>query len=556
MALLLAPNLISLLAASDNTTSASTLIVTPMLTFALFFAIMGNWPWLACLLLLPFATLAPLDAYYVARYHNEPTPAVIASIFATNPREIREYLGSALIPLALSAIAGAALSLLAAWSSWRARLRWRNRLQSMLVAITIVVPTTAIVLAAAAGGGDAGTRMKRVSDATSALATPMQRGYPVSLIAQYVVYRRQIGHLRDDIAELSAFRFHARRRSISTHDRQIYVLVIGESSRRDHWQLFGYDRKTNPELTQIPNIIPIRNMVTSWPESIAAVPMLITRRPPDGNPLTWKEASVMRAMDETGYDTWWISNQMPIGIFDSMVSTYAYEAKHVIFINHVSWTSAGSYDEDILKPLRRALTASNHDMFIVLHLMGSHLRYDYRYPDAFRRFRPTESDPPDRTSTFERTRNSYDNTIVYTDHVLARIIDTLRGSDAITAMWYSSDHGEALPTPPCPIVGHGYGTRFEYEIPVFFWASDAFVKAYPDKMAALKVNATSATVAADTFDSLVDAANVTYPSQSPARSLFSTAWRYRPRIVNYPVKVDIDKAAFDVNCRVVASPRP
>jgi len=242
---------------------------------------------------------------------------------------------------------------------------------------------------------------------------------------------------------------------------------------------------------------------------------------------------------------------MPIGIYDSPVSSLAFEARHVDFRNHTSWSTPGTYDEELLQPLREALSDSDKDLFIVLHLMGSHQRYDFRYPEAYKRFQPTELGPVDSVPAWERSGNSYDNSILYIDHVLAEIIGILKKSGSVAALWYESDHGEALPTTTCKLEGHGYGTRYEYEISALFWASDAYVAAYPMSVAAIRTNAGKRTMSADTFESLIDMSAVTYPGHDQSLSLFSTKWRYRPRMINYPWTVDMDHAAFGRDCQIV-----
>jgi glucan phosphoethanolaminetransferase (alkaline phosphatase superfamily) len=330
------------------------------------------------------------------------------------------------------------------------------------------------------------------------------------------------------------------------------VLVIGEASRRANWQLFGYDRATNPELTQVRNLVPLPNLDSSWPESITAIPMILTRKPADDTEYAWwKEASILRAMQEAGFETWWISNQMPIGKYDSPVSTYAFEAQHDEFLNHVSWSAPGSYDADLLQPLLDALHGSNGDLFIVLHMMGSHQSYDYRYPEAYKHFRPAESDPAGGIPAREQSRNSYDNSILYSDHVLASIISILRDSGAVTALWYESDHGETLPTPNCTAQGHGHGTHAEYEISALSWYSDAYASAFPTRVAALRANAGKRLMSEDTFESMIDMAGLDFPGHDRTWSVFSPTWRYRPRIVNRPSQIDIDHARFDKYCGMV-----
>jgi glucan phosphoethanolaminetransferase (alkaline phosphatase superfamily) len=316
--------------------------------------------------------------------------------------------------------------------------------------------------------------------------------------------------------------------------------------------LFGYARATNPELSRLENLVPITHFISTWPESIAAIPMILTRRKPAmAWDAPWHEASILRAMQEAGYETYWISNQQAIGEFDSPVSMYAYEAEHVEWLNHASWSAPGSYDGDLIQPLKDALRASGKDLFIVLHMMGSHVKYDYRYPKAFERWQPTQLSPPGEGSSNERARNSYDNSILYTDHVLARVIGVLKASGAVTALWFESDHGELIPTPTCDKEGHGVGTVPEYEIPALFWYSDSYRAHFPSRVASLRANAGKRTLSADTFESLVDMAGVTFPTHDETWSLFSPQWHYHTRWVAQTRHIDFDTARFDKTCERV-----
>jgi glucan phosphoethanolaminetransferase (alkaline phosphatase superfamily) len=184
-------------------------------------------------------------------------------------------------------------------------------------------------------------------------------------------------------------------------------------------------------------------------------------------------------------------------------------------------------------------------------MMGSHQAYDLRYPDSFRRFHPVKSDVETGMPLYLRDRNSYDNTILYTDHVLAQIIDTLRASGGLSALWFESDHGETLPTPACQREGHGFGTRYDFQIPALFWYSDAYAKTFPAGVAALRRNARKPSVSADTFESVIDMVNVTFPGHDETRSLFSPRWRYQPRLVHGPRQADIDRATVEPRCEIV-----
>ncbi|MGH8213395.1 MAG: phosphoethanolamine transferase [Rhodanobacteraceae bacterium] len=520
-------------------------LLLPAALLVLTFTLSGRAPWLACLLLAPFAAVAPAEAFYIHTYLRPSSAQVLASLFATNPGESREYLGRLLAPLIACMLVGVVLALLAAWWTGRARLRWRAA-RGLAIALPMSLAACLICYGAAAGAAST-----RLTEAAAALNDRITAGYPFGMIERLVEYRQQWLAMRGEAVHLDGFRFHAQRAANIAH-RQIYVLVIGEASRRDHWQLFGYDRPTNPELAHESNLVPITDMVTSWPESIAAIPMILTRKPPTARwSRLWHEASILRAMQETGFDTWWISNQLPIGKYDSPISVYALEAHHLQFLRHEAWSAPGSYDGDLLQPLRDALRNSNGDFFIVLHMMGSHQAYDLRYPDSFRRFQPVKSDTNSRVPLYLRDRNSYDNTILYTDHVLAQIIDTLRAGGALSALWFESDHGETLPTPTCLREGHGFGTRYDFQVPALFWYSDAYAKTFPTRVATLRNNARKRSMSADTFESLIDMADVTFPGHDERRSLFSSRWRYQPRLVHGPRQADIDHATFEPRCEIV-----
>lgn len=551
IALLMLPNLVWLVQA-HATPAWGAALVLPLAGLLILFALLGRWPWLACLLLAPFALLAPLETFYVWQYHHPTSAQIIATIVATNPLEAREYFGHLMLPLALALLAGLAVALLAAWASLRARLQWVGPPRLGALCLGVIVALVPWAMGYAEARHEPAKRSDAASTSLRVYGDAIEDGFPFGVAPRIVEYRREWNRMRRDAAKFKAFRFHARRVGPPLHQRQVYVLVIGESSRRANWQLFGYGRATNPELSRLANVVPLRHFITSWPESIAAIPMILTRRKPAmAWDAPWHEASILRAMQEAGYETYWISNQQAIGEFDSPVSMYAYEAEHVEWLNHASWTAPGSYDGDLIQPLEDALAASDKDLFIVLHMMGSHVKYDYRYPSAFEHWKPTQVSPAGEGSSIERARNSYDNTILYTDHVLARVIEVLKQSGAVTALWYESDHGELIPTPTCDKEGHGVGTRPEYEIPALFWYSDAYGKDFPQRVATLKSHADKRTLSADTFESLIDMAGVDFPGHDPGWSLFSPAWRYHTRWVAQTRHIDFDTARFSKDCERV-----
>lgn len=590
--LIMLPNLAWLVFGHDLEHPVIAPLILPVAFLLVLFAILGGrWLWVACLLLLPFALLAPLEAFYIHTYGRPTFAEIIATLIATNPREMREYVGALLIPLVVTFLICMALAVAAVVYARRARLQLPGRVRIGMAVVAALLPLAVGIHAGIAAKGAAGARFQAGLKQEADLVAQIQYGWPFGLIPRLIDYRREWDDMRANVDRLGNFHFHAYRIR-PQRQRQVYVLVIGEASRRDHWQLFGYDRPTNPELAKTANLVRVTDLDSAWPESITAIPMILTRKPATITSFTWwKEASILRAMQEAGYETYWISNQQAIGKYDSPVSTFAFEAQHQMFLNHASWSVPGAYDGVLLQALRDVLRDSNKDLFIVLHLMGNHQSYDYRYPDAFKRWRPTESDPwqdeaaddsaddsgsdsadsasasdedsgddsaddsPDPES-IQRTTNSYDNSILYTDHILASIIGILRQNGAMSALWFESDHGESLLSDTCQMEGHGHGTIYEYALPVLFWFSDSYAQAFPDKLAALRANADKRTMSENTFESLADMAGVGFPGHDPSWSLFSPHWRYHPRIVNRPAQGNIDTASIGKECGTVHQAAP
>jgi lipid A ethanolaminephosphotransferase len=189
-------------------------------------------------------------------------------------------------------------------------------------------------------------------------------------------------------------------------------------------------------------------------------------------------------------------------------------------------SGSGCYDEILLQGLDQLLRDNDGDLLLVLHQQGSHgPSYYKRTPKAFKRFLPECN--RDNVQDCERQTiiNAYDNTIVYTDHVLARLIDLLETQAYPTAMLYVSDHGESLGE--YNIYLHGLPPAIapsqQTHVPMIFWASPEFFKAKtidPDLLAASRANPYSHENLFHSFLGLFEVQTALY---EPSRDLFFPA---------------------------------
>jgi lipid A ethanolaminephosphotransferase len=137
-------------------------------------------------------------------------------------------------------------------------------------------------------------------------------------------------------------------------------------------------------------------------------------------------------------------------------------------------------DGIFMAALKEYADTITQDTVLVLHQAGSHgPTYYLRYPESFERFQPACRTAEFKNCTPEEITRAYDNTIAYTDKILA---DTIRMLDAQTkldtALLYVSDHGESLGEGGLYLHGSPYFMAPEYQtkVPMILWMSQGFSK--------------------------------------------------------------------------------
>lgn len=263
--------------------------------------------------------------------------------------------------------------------------------------------------------------------------------FPVNAASNLVEACHRYSETTDHDALSRDFRYNSRP-THADNEPEIYMLVIGETARGANWQLAGYDRPTNPELS-------VREGVVFFPRSISesntthkSVPMLMSFTCAENFDSIAYYKSMITAFKEAGFRTAFISNQKPNRSF---TEHFGNEADSVIYIPSVPGASH-PYDTEMV-PVVRNLIADNMaaKQLIVLHSYGSHFLYRDRYPEEFSYFTPDnaiDASPSRRDELI----NAYDNSIRYTDYFLSRLIDVLGERDIRGAMLYASDHGEDI----------------------------------------------------------------------------------------------------------------
>ncbi len=254
---------------------------------------------------------------------------------------------------------------------------------------------------------------------------------------------------------------------------QTCVLVIGESTTSTHMQLYGYYRPTNPLLTtRKDELILYKNVRSPHTHTISSLSKALTVGD-HYKPHQVFNHTLIQLFNSAGFKTYFISNQNPIGRYETTVTLLAKTSDEIIYTN----ASRALHDEVLLEPLASALADKAAKKLIILHLMGTHSYYLNRYPKAYDIFRDTPKTKFRHDEAYT-TINEYDNAVLYNDYIIDTIIESVKQKTSNSSVLYFSDHGEDV-YETIDEAGHTEekGTEPMYRIPFVLWLSDDFQKA-------------------------------------------------------------------------------
>lgn len=313
----------------------------------------------------------------------------------------------------------------------------------------------------------------------------------------------------------------------SRHDSiaEVYVAVVGETSRADNWQLFGYGRPTTPELMNRSGLVAFGKAFSQSNTTHKSVPLLLSALSADdyGDSI-YVTKSFITGFKEAGFYTAFISNQ---NRNHSFIDRFGKEADTYLFIrDKVPLVGSVSYDSDVLPYIDNLLAEGHKKLLIVVHTYGSHFNYTDRYPANEAYFKP--DGPAKAIQKYRKEQvNAYDNTIRFTSKLLASVIEKLESRCVRSAMIYTSDHGEDLfddsrnlflHASPCP-------SYFQIHVPFLVWFSPQLIEAYPNLMQSA-LNNTGKVVASSEayFHTLMQLAGIESPKVNDVKSVVSHAY--------------------------------
>lgn len=346
--------------------------------------------------------------------------------------------------------------------------------------------------------------------------------FPANVAYNVLLCFREYGKIKNYDCTSAGFTYHARRVEQASK-REIYVYVIGEASRAANWELYGYDRPTNPRLrAKGDRIVVFRNMLTQSNTTHKSVPMILSSVKTNEHDDLFRRKGLPALFNEAGFRTWFLSNQSRQG---AMIDNLARDADSLIYMG------SPRYDMQLLDTMRRIVDEDRtNNLLFILHCYGSHFSYYQRYPREAAYFLPDDDVAIERQHK-QKIWNAYDNSIRYTDEFLSSTIDYLASLDACIALLYSADHGEDMLDDERERFLHASPTTtcWQLHIASLAWFSDDYRREFPEQVAATASHEMAPATTHALFQTIADIARIegdyVYREASLASPLYDTTAR-------------------------------
>ncbi len=488
-----------------------TFVALAALHFVLFALVSNRWTVRPLMTVLVIATA--FASYYMRTYAVILDPTMLRNVVKTDVRETRELLSVAMLGWVL------------AWSALPVVLLWWVDLERSppwrAGAFRVAALVGALVVAALA-------LLPNSRDLTSVMRNQRELRYLIT--PGNFLYSLARNAARDArVAALPRVALGTDARSRLPVDPQrrprVFVFVLGETARAQNFSLFGYPRETNPELAAL-DIVAFSDVTSCGTSTEVSVPCMFSRqgRAAYDEQLIKRSEGVLQVLAHAGFDVRWIDNQSgckgvcagPGITYRKLDASYAPELCR----------GEDCFDEILVRALRDDLAGVRRDTVIVLHTIGNHgPAYYRRYPDAFRRFLPDCRTAELRNCSREDVVNAFDNAVLYTDHVIASVIGTLRASSSRvdSALLYVSDHGESLGEGGFYLHGLPWSIapRVQTHVPMVAWVSAGFAAADRVDMVCMKKRSAERLSHDNLFDTMLGAMSVQTSVYRPDLDLFS-----------------------------------
>ncbi|MCR5085026.1 MAG: phosphoethanolamine transferase [Succinivibrionaceae bacterium] len=260
---------------------------------------------------------------------------------------------------------------------------------------------------------------------------------------------------------------------------EILILAVGETARAANFAQNGYGRNTTPYTSARGDVLFFTDVSSCGTSTRVSVPCMFSHRSRGEVDIDSAryEDNLTDFLTAAGYEVSWLENDSDCKyVCDRLrgVKSYSSDTVPTPGMCH----GKDCLDEVLLPDLEGLISAPARRKVIVAHLKGSHgPTYFQRTTDAYRPFTPACATKELSRCGADEITNAYDNTLVYTDHILAEMIAMLErlAPGARLGLIYVSDHGESLGENGLFLHGTPYAIApdFQKKVPMQVWLNGA-----------------------------------------------------------------------------------
>ncbi|MGV8806033.1 MAG: phosphoethanolamine transferase [Polaromonas sp.] len=473
------------------------------------------WRWTLKPVITLFCVSAAFGAYFMMAYGVVIDKTMMVNTLQTDLRETRDLLNWRLAATVL------VLAVLPCVVLWRQHIRLQSTTRQVLSNVAGLLASSALLVLVLLLFFQSIASVMRNHPQVRYLINPLNSFYALGSVAASPFERNEsvVLPLGED-AKLGA--------SYASQPKPpLLLLVLGETGRSGNFALNGYARPTNPELAR-ENVASQRNAWSCGTSTAASVPCMFShfgRAHYDSRPDN--REGLMDVLQHAGLAVLWLDNQSGCkGVCDRIPNADTSQLK-------VPGLCDGGecFDEVMLHGLDERIAALPAEkrargVVVVMHQMGSHgPAYSKRSPAAFKKFLPECTSNSLQSCDQQELVNAYDNSIVYTDHLLGASIAWLKAQQAHSApaMLYLADHGESLGENNLYLHGMPYSVAPDVQkhVPWITWLSPDFEQRSRITTACLKQQLDAPISHDNYFHSVLGLMNVQTSVYQPALDMYA-----------------------------------
>lgn len=465
--------------------------------------------------------VAAASTYFMLQYSVVIDATMMANVVNTDPREVRDLLswtlaGSLLLVAVLPGLWLARQDI--AWRPWWPQ-AWRNVLTAVLAVAVIGAVTVAAYQDLAS--------LMRNHKHVRYLFNPLNVLYGGGKLVADLVPRAS--------KTLQPIGLDAKPGPTHTASTRtpLVILVVGETARAANFSLGGYARPTNPQLALLRDaggltyFTDVRSCGTNTQASVPCMFSHLGKQAFEAGNLPHE--NLLDVLHRAGLAVLWLDNQSGCKGLCARVDQVLTRT-----LEDPALCRGGEcFDEIMLKNLDARIAALDpkrraRGVVVVMHQMGSHgPAYFRRSPPEFKKFMPECATNVLQDCAREQLFNAYDNTILYTDHLLSSAVQWLQRTGqqqpVDTALVYVSDHGESLGENNLYLHGLPYALapEFQTRVPMLTWLSEPMQRRLGLRPGCLQKNAATPLTHDNLFHSMLGLLDIQTALYQSRMDLFS-----------------------------------